>query len=212
MAAAAVGACSDATPAGVDGGDSDADADADRDAGLSVDEYCDAQARVLCDGYQACCDLESYDRCIEILVEECEAGEISSVRAGEATLDGVVAERCLDAYARAYEDCVWNEDVGVACRYRWYGDAAEGEACRDVWHCRPGLGCALDGTSGTCVDLPGDGESCEAHGACEPGFYCSYEDWLCHEEPGLGETCERPGICAAGECLGTTCAPVRFCD
>lgn len=180
--------------------------------GIAVDDYCPTQAEVLCDGWQRCCDLEDYDGCVEWMLHECESGEISSVRAGESTLDGVVAERCLEAYSRSFDDCTRNEDISAACRYRWYGDGAPGEPCRDVWHCQRGLGCVLSGTDGTCIEVPGASESCEATGVCQGGSYCSYADWICHPEPGLGEPCEREETCAAGACVEGTCQAVPWCE
>ena len=190
------------------------DPDAGTDAGgLTVDEYCPTQAEVYCSGWESCCGLSSsYDECVAWMLDECEAGEISSVRAGHSHLDGEVAERCLDAYARSFDDCMRDDDLESACRYRWYGDAAAGEPCRDVWHCQRGLGCVLEGTSGTCIELPASEESCEETGVCEPGSYCSYEDWTCHDDPGLDEPCEREGICAAGRCTDGTCQAEPWCD
>ena len=202
MLALLLAACPSSTPGPDDGG---------AEAGLSVDEYCPRQAEVLCDGWGSCCGLEDRDRCIEMMLEECEAGEISSVRAGHSVLDGLVAERCLEAWAASFEDCLRNEDLGVACRYRWYGHAALGEDCRAVWHCQRGLGCALVGTAGTCVELPDAGESCEDGGVCQPGSYCSYTDWTCRPDPTLDEPCERDGICAAGRCVEGTCRAVPWC-
>jgi len=182
------------------------------DGGIAVDDYCPTFAEVLCTGYRQCCDIGDIEACRARVAAECEAGEISSIRAGQSCLDGPVARRCLDAWAAAFEDCLYDDDIGGACRFQWYGNAVAGESCRDVWHCERGLGCLLDGTSGTCIELPGEDESCAESTACRPGgLYCSYIDWTCHREPGLGDECERDGICAAGACEDGRCQEVPWC-
>lgn len=192
-----VASCSDSTP---------------HDEGVTVDEYCPAFASILCEGYQTCCSLPDLEGCIADIQAECEAGEVSSIRAGFSTLDGVVAERCLEAYRAAFDNCLYDEPIGDACRYIWYGFAGPGGACRDVWYCERGLGCNDPGPNGTCVELPGEGESCSETAACAPGgLYCSFEDWTCHPEPELGEACERTGICAAGSCIDGTCQARSWC-
>jgi len=195
-----VSACSDATP--------------HHDAGITVDTYCDAFSGALREGYEACCDYpaDALDEYIEFVRQDCENGEISSVRAGNSVLDSEVAEACIEAYRRDFEDCIHDVPLGAECRYRWYGFAGEGESCRDVWYCERGLGCVGTPPDGVCTVLPVDGESCGETAECAPGgIYCSFEDWTCHQDPNIGEPCEREGICTAGECIDGTCQAYSFC-
>jgi hypothetical protein len=209
VAAIATGLCAAACPGSTPDPDS---CPAPGEHGVAVDDYCPELARTLCDGYAACCGLDDVAACEARVEAECEAGEISSIRAGSACLDPTVARECLDAWRDALADCSANEPLGEACRFQWYGHAGPGEPCRDVWWCTPGLGCRLDGTVGTCIELPDVGESCAETAACAPGgLFCSFVDWTCHREPGLDEPCERPGTCAAGACVEGTCQPVPWC-
>ncbi len=201
--------CSDSSP--IPDGGTDADASVP-DGGITIDTFCPTFARTLCEGYSSCCEIE-VDACIDRYEAECEAGEISSIRAGHATLDTAVARQCLDMYEQAFENCLYDDDFSSACRYQWYGFNGPGESCRDVWYCERGLGCNLDGVDGVCVELPDEGESCEETANCSPGgLYCSYEDWMCHREPQIGEPCERERICSAGVCLDGTCQAVPWCE
>lgn len=200
------------TPA--DGGVPDADfcPDPDVEGGIAIDDFCPEYAQILCTGYQGCCEIDDITNCLNRVAAECEAGEISSIRAGFSCLDGPIARRCLDTMQEAFSDCLYNDYLGRACRYQWYGHAIAGEHCRDVWHCERGLGCVLDGTDGTCIELPGEDDSCGETGVCRPGgLYCSYIDWICHPDPELGEDCEREGICAAGACVEGVCQEVPWC-
>jgi hypothetical protein len=196
LCGALLASCSESTPSG----------------GIGVDEWCPAFAATLCEGYETCCAIPDPQGCIDQVQAECEAGEVSSIRAGFSTLDGMVAEVCLEAYRASFEDCMYDDAIGAACRYIWYGFNGPGEECRDVWYCERGLGCQGDGVEGTCVEFPLEGESCGETGECAPGgLYCSFVDWTCHREPALGETCERAGICAAGGCVDGTCQAVSWC-
>ena len=42
---------------------------------------------------------------LDWVLEECEAGEVSSIRGGNSCLDPVVAKQCLDARREAFADC-----------------------------------------------------------------------------------------------------------
>lgn len=181
--------------------------------GVAVDDYCAEFAQILCEGYHSCCEIEDLEGCIDRVFDECEAGEISSIRAGNSCLDGAVARGCLDAWDASFDDCLRNEDIGEACRYQWYGHAEVGEPCRAVWWCQRGLSCQLEGTSGICIQLPAEGESCAETASCAPGgLFCSYEDWTCHQEPDIGEPCEREGTCAVGHCAADgLCQPTPWC-
>lgn len=183
--------------------------------GVSPDDYCSEFAEILCRGYDDCCGLPDVDGCIERIFDECEAGEISSIQAGQACLDGTVARQCLDAYRQAFEDCEYNDSLDDACRYQWYGLNTVGEPCRDIWWCERGLGCQLEGTAGVCVELPGLDEYCGDTAVCRPGgYYCSYEDWTCHARPVLGEPCEREDVenlCAVGVCFEGICQSTSWC-
>jgi hypothetical protein len=186
--------------------------DPEADGGVAVDDYCPTFASILADGYVGCCgetDVEQYRARIEA---ECEAGEISSIRGGFSCLDGPVARRCLDAWRASLASCQYDDDLDNACRFQWYGQAGPGEPCRDVWHCQRGLGCQIEGTSGICIELPGEGESCGESTVCQPGgFYCSYDDWICHSRVGLGEPCERSDMCEIGVCTeGGSCEGVPW--
>lgn len=197
--------CSSSNPSG------DRCPDPAADGGIAVDDYCPTFADILAEGLASCCEIDDVEPYRARVLGECEAGEISSIRAGISCLDGPIARRCLDAWRDDLADCVYDSDLDSACRFQWYGFAEAGESCRDVWHCRPGLACLLRGTEGTCVELPGEGESCGVSTACRPeGLYCSYEDWLCHRKPAIGDRCERSGICEVGVCQGGTCQEISW--
>lgn len=182
---------------------------------ITTENYCTNFVATLRAGYEQCCSMseDEVNARLEFIEADCEAGEISSVRAGHSTLDSEIAQRCFDAYEQDFEDCIYDSALGAACRYRWYGFNGPGEDCRDVWYCERGLGCVGEFPDGTCTELPVEGESCGETAECAPGgLYCSYEDWTCHREPALGEACERDEICSAGSCVDGSCEPVPFCS
>ncbi len=66
-------------------------------------------------------------------------------------------------------------------------------------------------TTYSCVDLPGEGESCMDTYLCDDGFSCDTVDFLCKGPVGEGEACDGFSItCQAGlycDEAGQTCVP-----
>lgn len=160
----------------------------------------------------------------------------------DAPTDAEIEARCaaLDAgsFLALYDDDAigWNGAIAAArvraldsCEDRpdpfvddpVLGTVPPGGRCQvfaDVWgqpdDCAHGAQClvALGSSDATCVELVGEGESCEEPRACEPGLVCG-EGASCAALPPVtpgerprGEPCADDGECADANCVAGSCA------
>ena len=139
-AAVALGACSQA-----DGGPT-----------LAIDDLPRAVADALCNNIGPCCEQAGFPHDAAQCVIESEKAlqlSLSAMRRREFFYDGVAAQACVDAYARAGRTCGDASEVQRACRRVFTGALQLGQSCADTSECSPGDYCqrTSGASSGLCV-------------------------------------------------------------
>lgn len=111
---------------------------------------------------------------------------------GEVRADGEVCGDLLDFSCAFGSYCNDATDPPRCTRY-----AALAEPCGDDLYCGPELACFLDG--GTCIPIPGAGESCTALDVCSYGGTCDPETSTC---VGVPAACTPHFVNLEGTCEG----------
>jgi hypothetical protein len=110
----------------------------------------------------------------------------------------------IDSFAPLSGTCRSPVTTGAACNLSFPSACPAGQYCR----------LAPASASGTCTDLPREGQPC-AEGtfgtpSCASGTLCA-GDGVCRRPRRLGEPCAPTDVCASGNCEGGVCADPVGC-
>lgn len=171
----------------------------DDDGGSSVplDDVPAAYSQAVCDTLTRCAEplLEVF-----LVGEDCVANttarleeELSAWQAaiddGRVEYHGDQVESCLaDVRARACED--FNERGSGPCEQVFVGTTALGGDCTLDDECAGDAYCDFENACpGTCVELAGEGRSCNENDDCASGLTCSNATGACEQPGGAGDLC-----------------------
>jgi len=177
---------------------------------ISVDDYCDEYADMICRAAERCDCLQGFtvEICHAYVRPGCVDEVEDPVNEGRYTYDASAAGQCLAELERAARDCSTEGDEWPeSCDRMLQGALDAGDPCDDDDECRGALECHDD----RCTALPRDGEACFADETCAEDHYCGSDD-SCHAYPQRGESCaDSHGDCAGSDLHCTestqTCQP-----
>ncbi len=177
-------------------------------AGLTVSQYCEKSAELICADLAACCGVTTA-ACIAKHRSGCEESGSNATSRG-FSFDAAAAQRCVDATAGIYGGCVVpNLDTSSAsstCGLVFRPTLPPGASCTFDAACLGGEGTVGVCSSGKCaqVRLFEEGTPCEdsSEGVCASSAYC---DATCRRRKSAGESCEGDVECSSGSCESRAC-------
>jgi hypothetical protein len=129
----------------------------------------------------------------------------AAIEDGRLIYDDVMAELCIESWAKRPCDEVRNTDIFSSelpgCREMLSAAVELGGACVEDIDCQSGYCAAGEDAGTTCRRLPVAGESCPDL-RCEQDAYCSTfgSEYLCEARRDLGQECASGRDCKSREC------------
>ncbi len=213
-----------ATDAGVDTG-SASDADLDAPDAPDVDpllpgNVCPQMARVICEGRENCCTMETPDDCQTLIRESClefVGPIVNEPSVGYDPVRGALLLERAQASAEACDNRILNllaDRDGLLSTFR--GTVAADDPCvtseslpillrpfARIFSCTTGNYCHDDGVSFTCAPLKGAGEVCGGNYECGDDLYCARvttSESQCSLREDDGTACTGPVQCESLYC------------
>lgn len=125
-----------------------------------------------------------------------------SVKAGRIKVDPTLIDMCLESIARAScEEFSTSPDLifqATGCHEVLLPQVEKGDACEADQDCLSDY-CAE--STGTCQELPQNGDDCGGFMRCEEGHFCDTFDFICETQRPDGDSCMDDEECESGHCI-----------
>ena len=125
-----------------------------------------------------------------------------SVKAGRIKVNASLIDLCIESIAAAScEDFATSPDLqaqATGCREVLMPQVDHDSGCQFDEDCQSGY-CAE--STGTCRNLPRNGEDCRGAMRCEPDHFCDTFNFTCERKRPDGEVCMDDDECASERCI-----------